>query len=769
MDFATWFAGVHGYAPFPWQSSVAESWPDAIAIPTGAGKTAVIDAWLYRRITGKDAPLRLWYVVDRRVLVDEAFERAKRLMREVGADVEVIRLRGGVFDRQEMPRPDQAAIFCSTVDQFGSRLFFRGYGVGRSSLPLHAALAGIDVALVVDEAHISEPLLQTVAAAVARGAQVKLTPMSATLSNTAGEVLRLSDEDRKNPVLAKRLSARKLARLASAKPETEARALRKAGARSIAVWCNTVDMAEATARSLAESGETILVTGRNRLLDRDKLMTTWHPQLKSGAGESPTVFVVATQCLEVGVDWDFDALVTECADIAALRQRFGRLDRLGTRGTTQAAILKPAANPKVYGEAALKTWAWLGSIATDGVVNFGISALPSAPQYCTMPQPQAPRLLDAHLDAWSMTSVRSDAIPDVGPWLHGLGQEDSHVSVVWRDFPEDQSDWVSALRAMPPTEPETASVPVYLVSRAAKGNVPIIRWRGDDDVELTDDIAPGDVVIVPSGTEGLAPTPPTDVAEEAAKIAQKPRVRVVGPDIVKWQEMRDEMPKVVANHISRLGRCDVLPYPGGVVVAQRQATSVQSTQPVALKDHCEAVATLAATIASGCELSPELVETVRAAGWWHDAGKVDPRMQIWMGASGELLAKSGHTWSQMRSARMASGYPRGQRHELLSAELARSTACCDLAVHLIAAHHGHGRPLIPNQDATPIDVSLELNGTAARANTGQVGRGLEEMFWRMQSTHGYWGLALLQGIVVCTDHLISAGKGSHASAYRIAG
>ena len=153
----------------------------------------------------------------------------------------------------------------------------------------------------------------------------------------------------------------------------------------------------------------------------------------------------------------------------------------------------------------------------------------------------------------------------------------------------------TAVRAMPPREPETASVPAYLVNRASRDGVPTIRWRGDDDVELTDAIAPGDVVIVPSGTVGLAPTPPTDVAEEAAELARQAAGSRFGARhcaVATKQATRCQTPS--PTHISRLGRCDVLPYPGGVVVAQRQATSMRSTQAVTLQDHCEAVATLAA-------------------------------------------------------------------------------------------------------------------------------------------------------------------------------
>ena len=78
--------------PFPWQRRLAEQiaateqWPAEVGVPTGLGKTACLDIavwWLAsqadRQPADRTAPTRIWWVVNRRLLVDSTAEHAERI------------------------------------------------------------------------------------------------------------------------------------------------------------------------------------------------------------------------------------------------------------------------------------------------------------------------------------------------------------------------------------------------------------------------------------------------------------------------------------------------------------------------------------------------------------------------------------------------------------------------------------------------------------------------------------------------------------------
>ena len=185
----------------------------------------------------------------------------------------------------------------------------------------------------------------------------QVVQLSATPGMTAAaKPFQLEEEDRNDAALAPRLNAGKLLRWSNRKVE---RVLTTIDAPCVLMVANTVRTAlewfeKATKaqtapskRRIALERELFLVTGRMRPLDRQRTLDAVESRIE---GCEPTL-VVATQCVEAGVDWDFDAMISECASWDALVQRMGRVKP--ARQTRRRGVHHPpgSKNPRAgYGE-----------------------------------------------------------------------------------------------------------------------------------------------------------------------------------------------------------------------------------------------------------------------------------------------------------------------------------------------------------------------------------------------------------------------------------
>ena len=590
-DFPAYFRSVHGFEPFPWQVRLTETvledgrWPEVIDLPTGSGKTAAIDTAVFTLAAQPDRfPRRVVFVIDRRIIVDQVYKRAETIeaalsqaqvgvlsrIRERllgitdGAPLGVAALRGGVpIDNEWTSRPDQPWVVVSTVDQFGSRLLFRGYGVSPGMRPIHAGLAGNDCLVILDEVHLSRPFAETLRAVrcLDRGTlprPIQVVEMSATPYNMQARPFTILDSDLEaSELLRKRVTAAKQGKLVPVPGRSAGEAIPKAvrkllskakppAARSVGIVVNRVGTARRTYEALKAGGyEAHLVTGRMRPLDRARVLEQIKTAVDPDRQETDTdlTIVVATQAIEVGADFSFDLLVTECAPIDSLRQRFGRLDRRGTYADLTGSVaearvlgVRSDMNAKkpdpIYGHAAKETWKELLDRFGERPFDVGPASndLLSFPREASAPSPDAPLMLDTHMEAWTQTRPEPIVQPPIDPFLHGLGQSNNtDVSVVWR---YDRTH--ETLKLVPPRPAEYLQVPISAArawlehSAVRQPETPVAdvdtlttgpgarhtdvgreahRWLGFDNdpqrITNTGDLRPGDVVIVDPDQGGL--------------------------------------------------------------------------------------------------------------------------------------------------------------------------------------------------------------------------------------------------------------------------
>lgn len=184
----------------------------------------------------------------------------------------------------------------------------------------------------------------------------------------------------------------------------------------------------------------------------------------------------------------------------------------------------------------------------------------------------------------------------------------------------------------------------------------------------------------------------------------------------------------------------------------RKTRSASQQQTLFVSKHDADVSEYASKIASALKLPKDLTDALAGSGNRHDLGK---RREIWQRAAGnwnpltrklkkeEPVAKP----IEIMRGRQLGGF----RHELASLldakqDVDASSDANDLLLHLIASHHGHGRPCF---QAKAYDREHLTNSADEALETAR-------RFARVQRKYGAWGLAYLEAILRAADGLASA-------------
>lgn len=534
ISFQALYRDIHGRDPFEWQSALAkrvmnDGWPEAISMPTASGKTSVLDVAVWHLAceassVNRTASVRVAMVVDRRVSVDDSYNHAKDIAKALnegrgsgaakaagdalrnlssGDPLTVKRLRGG------MPRdsgwngsPSDPTIVLSTIDQVGSRLLFRGYGVSWKMRPVHAGLLGTDTLYILDEAHLSAPFMRLLQSTkglrneMGWGTQGRVVQMSATLRAGTNGVF--PNPDQKPAMIedmGERMSKSKTATIEVSGRRRSPAALAKhaktimveGNMRRIGVVVNTVGAAREVFNNVRADAERLgyearLLTGRSRPLCKDILTECISKSLRPDSDTRMKSVTVSTQCIEAGADITFDALLTQAAPLDSLLQRFGRLNRIGNGDDSTAVIVADDrdvgedADDPVYGTATKATWSWLVEVAGDSkMIDFGVKLFQMPPdsmiEEMSSPKRAAVTLLPAYLKAWHKTRPPGSPDPEVALFLHGLPDRSTSpadVRVVWRQG-EDLDEVGMSANLIPPSALEAIEMPVWHVRKWLEG------------------------------------------------------------------------------------------------------------------------------------------------------------------------------------------------------------------------------------------------------------------------------------------------------------
>ena len=690
-----------GNTPYPYQRRLAaDGLPEVLAVPTGTGKTmAAVLPWLYRRRyhpavdVRRATPRRLVYVVPMRTLVEQSVENIRQWLGALGLSesVQCHVLMGG--EPRLAPwriTPEADAILVGTLDMVVSRALNRGYGESRYLWPIDFGLLNADCQYVYDEIQLMGPALAT--SRQLHGLRQKLGTampcgsmwMSATVDEsklstfdapTFGEALSLSDDDWADVALATRLRAAKRiipidtghwSKYDSELAERTVSAHRP-GTLTILI-VNTVDRAADVHRAIARlqpAADTVLVHSRFRPADRQSVVD----QVKAAVDPSgPGRIVVSTQVIEAGLDVSASTLITEAAPWPSIVQRAGRCNRDGEVVDAQLLWLRPP-RPEPYPPADLEATAQaLASLEGVDVTSQSLREIAVAVTEEIQPTLRRRDLLDL-FD--TMPDLSGNDV-DIARFIRDSADLD--VFVAWRaDWPPSSP---SASQTMPGKD-ERCAVPVAKfrewLKRPRKEHRGVWRWdhlraRWVDCAPA--DLRPGMVVVVDSRLGGYDP--------------------VLGwaPGSTEWVD----------------------PVIHGEPAADDQSTEDDPATTdgefwVTLRDHLADTERQARRLVEQLQpsgLSPSHLAALVDAARLHDIGKAHPIFRESVRntvGEGQVVPPEHLVLAKSAGSRPLRHGVRNFRHELASALalLGEGQVALegvdekDLAVYLVAAHHGRVR------------------------------------------------------------------------------
>ena len=641
----------------------------------------------------------------------------------------------------------------------------------------------------------------------------RVMALSAT-SRGGDRVFGLTPEDHKQPEVRKRISATKTIRLHESRDAKKlaeqigdlAVELHQDSGRAVLVFVRRVDDVEKVVKKLP-TGASEQLTGTLRGLERDGLVKKpifqrFLPESDRARDVTPaegTVYLVCTSAGEVGANLSADHMVCDLSTFDSMAQRLGRVNRFGNRDDTRIDVVAPkefdAADD--YESRLNATLALLEQLHGDGSPA-AIDKLDGGARIAAFaPAPTFLPTSDILFDAWALTTIRDKlpGRPPVEPYLHGLEDESrAETFVAWREevgvITDELLDDYDAAQLLadyaikPHERLRDSSSRVFdrLKRLKAAGETPVWIVSADGTVEVTTlgtlihsgkEAISYKTVLLPPSAGGLENGMLSGNSESASDVADEffdhkgiqRRVRVWKGDPAFEDKTKGMRParKPIKFPVSqededaeaRWWHWFELPR------ASDSDGSTLNLRPVWWTTHTDDVVRRTDEIVTNLRLPDELRRAFHLTAMWHDLGKRRPLFQRILGNTepgATLLAKSGKN-------KLPNGVREDYRHEFGSLVDVLDEAQAfqaefrtlpedmrDLVLHLIASHHGRGRPHFPQDEASDPEATMRVAADIAAE--------VPRRFARLQRRYGRWGLAYLESLLRAADRAASAEPSS---------